>query len=120
MWVIASCVYVPVVDEHDSKNSSCDTYTKSLTLNPIEMNENITVGCNSGDCAAVALGSVIVVTAGSAIISSSIVLTGNTLHWLEYHGTCSEGYLNKAKQLFLDSIHKLQPKSAENEKGKAN
>lgn len=103
---LSSCVYVPVVDEPDAASSSCKTYTKSMSLNAIEMRGNIVQqpGCNNGECAATALAAVVVVTAGSAIISGSIVLTGNTLHWLEYQGTCSDGYLNKTKQLFLDSI----------------
>ena len=101
---LSSCVYVPVVDEPDT-TASCKTYTKTMSLETVEIHENIFVqpGCDK-DCAAAALGSVIVVTAGSALISGSIVLTGNTIHWLEYHGTCSDGYLSKAKQLFLASI----------------
>ena len=103
---LSSCVYVPVIDEPDAASASCKTYTKSMSLDTIEIHGNITAqsGCNRGDCAAVALASVVVVTAGSALISGSIVLTGNTLHWLEYQGTCSDGYLSKAKKLFLASI----------------
>ncbi len=111
---LSSCVYVPVVDEPDAASSGCKTYTKSMSLNAIEMQGNIVQqpGCNSGECAATALAAVVVVTAGSAIISGSIVLTGNTLHWLEYQGTCSDGYLNKTKQLFLDSISFGKSKAA--------
>ena len=77
-----------------------------MSLTAVEMQGNIVVqpGCNRGDCAAAALASVVVVTAGSAIISGSIVLTGNTIHWLEYQGRCSDGYLAKTKQLFLDTV----------------
>ena len=110
---LSACVYVPVVDENTS-SSTCQTYTKTLTINPIEMQENFPMGCNDESCLAV----VVAVTAGSAIISSSIVLTGNTLHWLEYQGTCSDGYLAKAKRIFLESIGKLMPESAASEKTK--
>ncbi len=108
-FTLSSCVYVPVVDEPDAASASCKTYTKTMSLSAIEVKNEINIanqpGCgNNGDCAAVALASIVVVTAGSAIISGSIVLTGNTLHWLEYHGTCSDGYLNKTKQLFLETI----------------
>ena len=103
---LSACVYVPVVDEPDASSDSCKTYTKSMSLTAVEMQGNIVVqpGCNRGDCAAAALASVVVVTAGSAIISGSIVLTGNTIHWLEYQGRCSDGYLAKTKQLFLDTV----------------
>jgi hypothetical protein len=102
------------VDEHDAASASCKTYTKSMSLNAIEMHENIApAGCNNGECAATALAAVVVVTAGSAIISGSIVMTGNTIHWLEYQGTCSDGYLNQAKQLFIDSVGIGKPKPTE-------
>jgi len=104
--VLSACVYVPVVDEQDAASSSCKTYTKSMSLESVQLQGNIAEnGCiNNRDCVVGALAGVIVVTAGSAIISGSIVITGNTLHWLEYQGTCSDGYLSKAKQLFLASI----------------
>jgi hypothetical protein len=111
--VISACIYVPVVDEHDTDSASCKTYTKSMTLETIELQGNIAQpGCRTGDCAAAALAGVVVVTAGSAIISGSIVLTGNTIHWLEYQGTCSDGYLGKVKKLFLDSIGKSKSAGA--------
>jgi hypothetical protein len=118
---LSSCVYVPVVDEPDAASASCKTYTKTMSLNAIEVKGNINIGIQPGcnrDCAAVALAPVIVVTAGSALISGSIVLTGNTIHWLEYQGTCSDGYLNKTKQLFLDTIGmgKVKPTEAATEK----
>ncbi len=82
-----------------------------MSLETIEIHGNIADnGCiNNRDCAVGVLAGVIVVTAGSAIISGSIVVTGNTLHWLEYQGTCSDGYLSKAKQLFLASIGMSKP-----------
>lgn len=65
-------------------------------------------GCHDQVCLTAALA----VFAGSAIISGSIVLTANTVHWLEYQGTCSDGYLNVAKQRFLDSVDKPAPTPA--------
>jgi hypothetical protein len=111
--VLSACIYVPVVDEHEAASASCKTYTKSMTLEAIQLQGNIVQpACGTGDCAAAALASVIAVTAGSAIISGSIVLTGNTIHWLEYQGTCSDGYLGRAKRLFLDSIGKSKSAGA--------
>ena len=103
---LSACVYVPVVNEPDAAAASCKTFTKSMSLDAIEVQENMSHGgCHNGDCAAPLAGAA-VVTAGSVIISGSIVLTGNTIHWLEYQGTCSDGYLSKTKQLFVDSVHK--------------
>lgn len=108
---LSACVYVPVVDEHQS-DASCKTLTQSLSLDKIEMQSNVSYGCREGECLAAMLAGAAVVTTGSAIISGSIVLTGNTIHWLEYQGTCSDGYLSKAKHLFLDSLGKLKPAPA--------
>jgi hypothetical protein len=107
--VLSACVYVPVVNEHEATASNCKTLTQSMSLDSIDMHANVAYGCHEGECLAGLLAAGAVVSAGSVIISGSIVLTGNTLHWLEYQGTCSDGYLNRTKQLFLDSIDKLKP-----------
>jgi len=61
-------------------------------------------GCHDDECLAAAL----VISAGSVLVSGTIVLAGNTVHWLEYQGTCSDGYLNSAKQLFFESLNKAR------------
>ena len=101
--MLCACIYVPVVDE--SESAKCNTVTKSLSLDKIDSEGAISMRCRKEECAVVLAG-VATISAGSAIISGSIVLTGNTLHWLEYQGTCSDGYLNKVKQSFLDAIHR--------------
>jgi len=101
--LLSACVYVPVVDENES--AKCNTVTKSLSLGKIDSEGDLSMRCRNEGCAAVLAG-VATISAGSAIISGSIVLTGNTLHWLEYQGTCSDGYLSKVKQAFLDSIRR--------------
>jgi broad specificity polyphosphatase/5'/3'-nucleotidase SurE len=107
---LSACIYVPVVDESNADSSSCKTFTKSMSMQTVELQGNLAIsGCQNRDCVATALASVVVVTAGSAVISGSIVLTGNTIHWLEYQGTCSEGYLSRAKKLFLESIGISKP-----------
>jgi len=102
----SACVYVPVVNENDSASANCNTFTKSMSLDSVELQGS--GRCQNQGCVAI-LASAVVVSAGSAIISGSIVLTGNTIHWLEYQGTCSDGYLNKTRQLFLDSIKTNKP-----------
>lgn len=98
---LSACVAVPVVDQEEAA-SSCKTYTKSMSLKAVQINPN----CGSyNECLAVML----TVSAGSVIISGSIVLTNNTVHWLEYQGTCSNGYLNAIRQQFIDSFNKPKP-----------
>jgi hypothetical protein len=105
--VLSACIYVPKVKD-DSSSPSCKTYTKSMTLEQIEVHQNLSVRCNNDECLAVLLTAA-AVSAGSAIISGSIVVTNNTVHWLEYQGTCDDSYLNTAKQRFLDSVSKPEP-----------
>jgi hypothetical protein len=129
--ILSACVYVPVIDENKEADSNCQTFTKHMSMqNLFDMESrdsqdrpnrkpiNIGPSCggiSNSDCAAAAaavLATALVVSAGSAIISGSIVITGNTIHWLEYQGTCSNGYLNIAKQRFLDSVNKPAPTPA--------
>lgn len=116
---LSACVYVPRVEE-DSASSNCNTYTKSMSLEKIEVHQNLSVRCNNEECLAALLATATVVSAGSAIISGSIVLTGNTVHWLEYQGTCSDGYLNAAKQLFRESLKRSEqtPETVKPERSK--
>jgi hypothetical protein len=99
---LSACVAVPVVDQEEASASSCKTYTKSMLLKAVQLNPNCG---NLNECLAVML----TVSAGSVIISGSIVLTNNTVHWLEYQGTCSNGYLNAIRQEFIDSFNKPKP-----------
>lgn len=106
-FALSSCV-VPVVDKVEATPSSCQTTTRSMSLQMADQNVFIHGSCHDQACLAAA----ITVFAGSAIISGSIVLTNNTVHWLEYQGTCSDSYLNTAKQRFLDSFGRPRQPSA--------
>ncbi len=75
-----------------------------MTLKPVELHQG-NLNCHDEACLAVILA----VSAGSFIVSGSIVLTNNTVHWLEYQGTCSDSYLNTTKQFFLDSLGNPKP-----------
>lgn len=100
---LSGCV-VPIVDKDAVASPSCKTTSKSMSLQMADGNAFIRE-CHDQVCLTAALA----VFAGSAIISGSIVLTANTIHWLEYQGSCSDGYLNIAKQRFLDSVNKPAP-----------
>lgn len=102
---LSACVVVPVEDEVAA--SSCDTYTKSMTLKTVTANRG-GLHCSDEACLAVILA----VSAGSLIVSGSIVLTNNTVHWLEYQGSCDDSFLNTTKQRFLDSLDNPEPATA--------
>ncbi len=102
---LSACMVVPVVDNDEAASASCKTYTKSMSLKTVAIQPG---GCTNEEC----LATVLVVAAGSVLVSGSIVLVGNSVHWLEYQGTCSDGYLNATKQLFLESIGNSKPAPA--------
>lgn len=110
---LSACVYVPVVQDAPPEEAACKTLTKDLSLETRDFEGGgLNQGCNRNqECLNALLMTATVVTAGSAIISGSIVLTGKTIHWLEYQGTCSDGYLAKTKRLFLNAFSSDSPNS---------
>ena len=102
-FTLSACV-VPVMDKIEATPSTCKTTTQSMSLKMA--NENVFV---HGNCDQACLAAALAVFAGSAIVSGSIVLTNNTVHWLEYQGTCDDSFLNTTKQRFLDSFNKPKP-----------
>jgi hypothetical protein len=104
--VLSGCMVVPEAN-YDEASLRCNTYTHSMTLRTVEMKRG-EVYCNDEAC----LAMILAVSAGSVIVSGSIVLTNNTLHWLEYQGTCSDGYLKTATQKLLDSLDNPKPIAA--------
>ena len=42
----------------------------------------------------------VVIPAGSLVVSGSVVLVGNTLRWVEYHGSCDEGAIGQTLSRF--------------------
>ncbi len=110
--VLTACIYVPVSNK-DSNSATCRTVTHSMSLEVTSYSSGGTAtpsnmgSCQGPSCAAFLAGIVAVaatVSAGSAVISGSIVVSNNTIHWLEYQGTCSDGYLNNAKQKLFGSF----------------
>lgn len=91
--LLSSCTYIPVTV--DNKKDQCEMVSKKFELSVTDIKG---IRCHGGeDC----LLMLVTVPLGSLIISGSIVLIGNTIHWLEYQSTCDEGFLRK-------SIYKLK------------
>ena len=97
LGTLSACVVVPV--ESPPAPNTCNTYTRSMSLQTVELN----AGC-SGSRADACVVAALAVSAGSVIISGSIVLTNNTVHWLEYQGSCSDSFLQSATRHFVDSF----------------
>lgn len=92
---ITSCAYLPASKPALNQDESCQMLTNELELKEVQLIE-------SSHCAGDACAIFIAVPASSFIVSGSIVLIGNTLHWLEKNGTCSQGFIRKNLDEFIE------------------
>ena len=93
------CAYYPTAAKHQKED--CQLFTKQLELEESQTKGNVQVQCSGKGCEAVLLASV-VVPAGSFIVSGSVVLVGNAIHWMEREGTCEDGFVKQQMNNFLN------------------
>lgn len=77
---IQSCVYTPSEAQIQPYAAQCEMITRKLQVESHDIKQ-----CSGKSCLVIAG----VITPMSAIVSGSIVLVGNTLHWAEYSSSCS-------------------------------
>jgi len=87
--ILSSCVFVPEESEKQKYADNCNMFTKQLTLSAHEIKGQLCDSNESSEACLMVYG--VILPVGSFVISGSIVLIGNTLHWLEYQGPCSNG-----------------------------
>ena len=86
--LLISCAFVPKESRDQEYREMCIMQTKRLTLSAEEINGKL---CDSGiDASACLMVWGVIVPVGSFVVSGSVVLIGNILHWLEYQGTCEK------------------------------
>ena len=88
---LSSCVFLPGTREKQPYSSHCKMVTRKLTLH-LDVREKYSV-CNGKEFIDDPVGCLLVnsaVTSASAVISGSVVLVGNTIHWLEYKTSCED------------------------------
>ena len=83
LFFVSGCFYLPKFEE--SKNDNCELVTKKMTIENIG---EFPQGCND-ECLLIALG----VATTSYIVSGSIAVVGNTVHWIEKKGRCEDSYI---------------------------
>lgn len=103
---ITACAYLPASKPTLNQDDSCQMLTNELELKEVQLIE-------SSHCAGDACAIFIAVPASSFIVSGSIVLIGNTLHWLEKNGTCSQGFIRKNLDAFIEWAFKSGGKQTE-------
>ena len=82
---VSGCFYVPKNEEN--KNENCELITKKMT---IENRGEFPQGCND-ECLLIALG----LTSTSYIVSGTITVVGNTIHWIEKQGRCEDSFIRE-------------------------
>jgi hypothetical protein len=92
-FLMSACAFYPSTSKLQDHADECNMATRSLDLDYEDMSANACagVGAEGGLLCLAGLG--VIIPVGSLVASGSIVLVGNTLHWLEYHGTCDDGLL---------------------------
>lgn len=103
---LVACAFVPKVEHSQTYAKNCEMYTKEFTLDAISLGG---LDCG-GNTSCVAVAGLIPIT--TFLVSGSIVLVGNTVHWLEYQGSCDEG-------LVQSGINKLLPEDENKAKSQA-
>ena len=88
---MSGCAFVPELSEDQEYFQDCKTRTKYLTLSTTKLRNFDCGGADEMGC---------LILAG-VVISGSLVLAGNTIHWLEYHTSCEKG-------VFLKSYNELK------------
>lgn len=78
-----ACVFIPKKLPNNTAPNSCQMVNKEYTLEA-EQVVNFGAHCDSGACLIALLGIPVL----SLVVSGTIVLIGNTIHWVEYYSSC--------------------------------
>jgi len=89
-----SCAVVPVKKPHSLRDSACGLSTHEWNLKMLKAG-SYSASCNSPECI-LSVGLVAAAATGiTAIVSGSIVVVGNIVHWVETLGGCDIEKLDK-------------------------
>ena len=87
VMLLTSCaLFTPEISEDQSFGQECKLKTEKLDLSVAVLPWKESEGCDEKCLVLPAI-----VSGGTLVVSGSIVLTNNTLHWLEYQGKCNLG-----------------------------
>lgn len=88
--LLPACAFYPKT-QYSEEVKRCNLNFKKLTLDVTSSSIRCQGNSKSAGACVVLAG---VISGGSAIVSGSIVLVGNSLHWLEKQGKCDDSFLN--------------------------
>jgi hypothetical protein len=86
---ISACIALPATKE--VTNSNCDLVTREMYVDSHTLgNLHNLNGSGNLEAVVVLAAAGLIIYSVSWVISGSIVLSGNTIHWLETKGRCNE------------------------------
>ncbi len=112
MFLMHSCIVLPkTVPQEDQE---CLLYTKSMTIDYYtspdmideavdEMVHALASDCHEPECLML-LAPLVAISAGSLVVSGSIVVVGNTIHWIKKQGRCNDSITKQAITGLITSI----------------
>lgn len=103
------CVYYPTVDDN---YKNCALITNKLELDHANLNA-VPSSCKDEECVA-QLVVYAAVPATTFVISGSIVVVGNVIHWMEKEGTCEDGFVRSTLSGFLEMLEEKSKSSSTN------
>ena len=98
-FIVNGCLYAPVIKKTESE--TCQLYTKKLELKNIGDVNNYPQGCTD-KCVLLTLG----ITSVSFLVSGTVVIIGNTIHWIEKEGTCKDSFVRKKVINLVKNLYK--------------
>lgn len=94
--MLTACAFYPKVSERQEYAQQCELLTRKLELESQQLDMSGSCAGLDGEAGLVCLAALgVVIPAGTILVSGSITLAGNTLHWLEYQGRCPSSSLRK-------------------------
>ena len=82
----SGCFFYPTTVQY--YDPGCEIHARRMELHSKVMDGNCSGG-SGHEAAAACLAFYLSVTAGSAVVSGSIVVVGNTVYWFERRGRCA-------------------------------
>ena len=116
---LGGCFLPKVVQENEQE---CKLSTKKLTLEYSEIGTHAganaihdamliaSIECDTPECLLIIPLGILAVPVGSFIVSGSIVVVGNTIHWIEKQGRCKDSAILRAVNDLVESEKKVRGK----------
>ena len=115
MFLMQSCIVLPKTVPRDDQE--CLLLTKSMTIDYYtspdmideavdEMVHALASDCHEPECLLL-FAPLVAISAGSLVVSGSIVVAGNTIHWIEKQGRCDDSITQQAITGLITSIKNI-------------